>query len=136
MDTIDKFRRSENMRRIRSKDTAPEVVVRKLTHKLGYRFRLHPSDLPGRPDMIFPARRKAIFVHGCFWHQHEVCRAGRPPRSREEYWLPKLERNRKRDEQVLKAILALNWQPLVIWECEIEDQVTLAKRLRRFLGPN
>ncbi|WP_259397709.1 very short patch repair endonuclease, partial [Burkholderia cepacia] len=109
--------RSDNMRRIRSKDTAPEMAVRRLTHGLGYRYRLHRKDIPGKPDLVFPARRKVIFIHGCFWHQHPGCREGRPPKSNAAYWLPKLERNQQRDKAALEKLAALGWNALVIWEC-------------------
>ncbi len=134
MDTIDELRRSENMRRIRSKNTSPELLVRRLIHKMGFRFRLHRKDLPGRPDIVFPTRRKVIFVHGCFWHQHKSCRAGRPPRSREGYWLPKLQRNQDRDEGAVQALKAMAWKSLIVWECEVDDQIRLSKKLRRFIA--
>lgn len=98
--------RSENMRRIRSKDTAPEMAVRSLAHRLGYRYRLHRKDIPGKPDLVFPGRRKVIFIHGCFWHQHPGCREGRPPKSNTAYWLPKLERNMERDKDALARLAA------------------------------
>lgn len=121
------------MRAIRSKDTAPEMVVRRLLHGMGYRYRLHRRDLPGKPDIVFGSRRKAIFVHGCFWHQHSGCREGRPPRSNAEYWEPKLARNRTRDEEHLQALTKLGWRVLVLWECEVTDLETLNNRLKAFL---
>lgn len=127
--------RSENMRRIRSKDTAPEMMVRRLLHGLGYRYRLHAKDIPGKPDIVFSARRKAIFIHGCFWHQHVACKEGRPPKSNDTYWRPKLERNQRRDQQNLEALTALGWQVLVVWECEVKCEPSLPERLSQFLGP-
>lgn len=98
MDKLSAERRSANMRQIRSHNTAPELLLRRMLHRAGYRFRLHRKDLPGKPDLVFPRRRKVIFVHGCFWHQHPGCREGKIPQSRREYWEPKLARNRHRDE--------------------------------------
>lgn len=127
--------RSENMRRIRSKDTTPEMTVRRLLHGLGYRYRLHRKDIPGKPDIVIAGRRKAIFIHGCFWHQHSACREGRPPKSNDMYWRPKLERNQQRDRQNLEALTALGWTVMVVWECEVESDSGLPERLVRFLGP-
>lgn len=126
--------RSENMRRIRSKNTAPEMAVRSLAHRLGYRYRLHRKDIPGKPDLVFPGRRKVIFIHGCFWHQHPGCREGRPPKSNTAYWLPKLERNMERDKAALAELTAAGWDVLVIWECETRNAESLARRLAGFLG--
>src|SRR5215475_2236185 len=113
--------RSANMRAIRAKDTAPERSIRSMVYRLGYRFRLHRKDLPGKPDMVFPARRKVIFVHGCFWHQHPGCREGRVPGSRREYWEPKLKRNQERDASAQSGLKQIGWQCLVLWECELKD---------------
>ena len=120
------------MRKIRSKDTAPELVVRRLLYRLGYRYRLHGNKLPGRPDIVFYGRRKVVFVHGCFWHQHSGCREGRTPSSRPEYWEPKLRRNRERDAAHFAQLRAMGWSVLVIWECEITDTESLGLRLRAF----
>jgi DNA mismatch endonuclease (patch repair protein) len=125
--------RSENMRAIRSKDTLPEMAVRSLVHRLGYRFRLHRQDLPGKPDLAFPARRKVIFVHGCFWHCH-ACKAGLIPKSNRDFWLPKLRKNKARDRKNLKALTQLGWDALVIWQCELKDIIAVRLRLKRFLG--
>lgn len=127
--------RSENMRRIRSKNTKPEMLVRQLVHALGYRYRLHRKDLPGKPDLAFIARRKAIFVHGCFWHQHpdKNCSDARLPKSHTDYWLPKLERNTARDAQHIHALQEAGWQVLVIWDCETRDRDRLMLQLRNFL---
>jgi DNA mismatch endonuclease (patch repair protein) len=125
--------RSENMRAIRSKDTTPEITVRSLVHGLGYRFRLHRKDLPGTPDLVFPVRRKVIFVNGCFWHSH-ACKVGLIPKTNREFWLPKLRRNKARDKKNLKALMQQGWDPLVIWQCELEDSGALRRRVKRFLG--
>lgn len=124
--------RSENMRAIRGKDTKPEMEVRRLVHGLGYRFRLHRADLPGKPDLAFPARRKVIFVHGCFWHSHG-CKSGLIPKSNRDFWLPKLRRNKERDKSSLEELLQQGWKALVIWECETGAKDALKKRLRDFL---
>lgn len=121
------------MRRIRSNDTSPEMVVRKLTHRLGYRYRLHAANLPGKPDLVFPSRMKAIFVHGCFWHQHKGCIDGHLPSSRTEYWVPKLNRNAERDRQNLDALRQLGWKTLVLWECEVCNAAQIERRIKRFL---
>jgi DNA mismatch endonuclease, patch repair protein len=124
--------RSANMRAIRSKDMMPELVVRSLVHKLGYRFRLHRTDLPGKPDLVFPARRKVIFVNGCFWHSHE-CRIAHVPKSNQGYWGPKLQRNRVRDAKNVEELKAGGWKVLVIWECQTRKEHELVKQVSRFL---
>lgn len=124
--------RSANMRAIRSKDMKPEVAVRQLVHKLGYRFRLHRKDLPGKPDLVFASRRKVIFVHGCFWHSHS-CKAAHVPKSNLDYWGPKLQRNKARDCKNIEVLTASGWTSLVIWECELNDTEAVAKRVNRFL---
>ena len=131
-DTRTPEQRRRIMRAVRSKDTKPERIVRRLLHGLGYRYRLHRSDLPGKPDLVFPGRRKAIFVHGCFWHAHG-CRHGQPPKSRLDYWLPKLERNRERDAEKLACLESLHWSILTVWQCETGDSDALAARLCAFL---
>jgi len=125
--------RSENMRAIRSKDTLPEMAVRSLVHRLGYRFRLHRPDLPGKPDLVFPARCKVIFVHGCFWHSHG-CKSGLIPRSNRDFWLPKLRQNKARDGNNLEALAEQGWKALVIWQCELRDSRSLWIKIKRFLG--
>lgn len=123
------------MRRVRSTNTAPELHVRRLIHGLGYRFRLHRADLPGKPDIVFPVRRKVIFVHGCFWHGHG-CKAGRNrPRSNVEYWTPKLRRNQARDAHDIAALAQLGWNILVVWECALKREALLIADIHRFLGP-
>lgn len=136
-DKLTPERRSANMSRIRSRDTAPEMQVRKLAHAMGYRFRLHRKDLPGKPDLVFPGRKAAILVHGCFWHQHPDpdCRNGRRPKSRPEYWDPKLDGNLARDRRNIEALEALGWRVLVLWECETEKPGVPAAALEAFLGP-
>ena len=121
------------MSRIGSKNTAPEMVVRRLLHAMGYRFRLHRKDLPGTPDIVLPKLRKAIFVHGCFWHAHG-CRIGQPPKSRPEFWEPKLARNKARDAEKSAALRAADWDVLTIWQCEIKDVAALESRLDAFLA--
>ena len=120
------------MRAVRGRDTSTERSVRRLVHGLGYRYRLHRKDLPGRPDLAFPGRKKAIFVHGCFWHAHG-CEKGQPPKSRLDYWLPKLERNRERDAENLDRLASIGWSALTLWQCEIRDIETLAARIGIFL---
>lgn len=135
MDKLTPSQRSENMRRIKSKDMKPELLVRKLVHSMGYRYRLHRKDLPGKPDLVFGPRRKVIFVHGCFWHCHDdpECLDGRKPRSNTDYWNPKLARNKERDSQRIEALQKLGWDVLVIWECQCKSPC-LSERLRSFLG--
>lgn len=127
--------RSAAMGRIRRSDTKPEWIVRRLLHNLGYRFRLQWKAAPGRPDIAFPGRRRIIFVHGCFWHQHEGCRHARVPSTRSEFWAAKFARNKARDARDLVRAQAEGWEALVIWECETEDQEALRDRLTTFLGP-
>jgi len=136
MDRISAERRSANMRAIRSKDTKPELIVRKLLHGMGFRYRLHRGDLPGKPDIAFIGRRRAIFVHGCFWHQHPdpACRDARPPRSNSDYWAPKLARNLARDVSGQRDLARLGWQVLVLWECELKDLEAVEGQLLGFLG--
>lgn len=125
--------RSRIMRAVKGRDTGPEMVVRRLAHGMGFRYRLHRKDLPGKPDLVFPSRRKVIFVHGCFWHQHDCPRGARSPKSHQEYWLPKLSRNKQRDEEHQIRLRELGWDVLVIWECKIKDRDALAARIRDFL---
>jgi DNA mismatch endonuclease (patch repair protein) len=134
MDKLSPERRSANMARIRSKDTNPELALRSLIHRLGYRFRLHRKDLPGKPDLVFPSRRKVIFVHGCFWHQHPGCREGRVPASRPEYWGPKLRRNLERDADAQARLQGQGWKYLVVWECELKNIGAAKLTVRKFLG--
>lgn len=124
---------SENMRAIRSKNTKPEMAVRSLIHRLGYRYRLHGSDLPGKPDLVFPALHKVVFVHGCFWHSHG-CKSGLIPNTNQDFWLPKLNQNKMRDRKNLKALSNLGWSSLVIWQCELKDSSSLSIKIKGFLG--
>ena len=136
MDTLTPRQRSERMSRVRSRNTKPEMLVRRMAHEMGYRYRLHRRDLPGSPDLVFPARRKVIFVHGCFWHRHPdpTCRLARLPKSKLDFWGPKLETNRKRDERNLALLFGLEWDTLEIWECQTKDRELLGARIREFLG--
>jgi DNA mismatch endonuclease (patch repair protein) len=135
MGSLSPEERTIRMRLIRKVDTKPELIVRRLAHALGLRFRLHRRDLPGTPDLAFPRHRKVVLVHGCFWHQHEGCRLARQPRSKPDYWLPKLARNVERDRLVEARLAELGWEPLVIWECETRNADLIRERLARFLGP-
>lgn len=122
------------MSRIRSTDTKPEMAVRRLVYGMGYRYRLHDSGLPGNPDMVFRSRKKVIFVHGCFWHQHG-CGHYKQPQTKRDFWYPKLAKNRARDIKVQRDLHKLGWESIVIWECEIKNLDVLRDRLINFLGP-
>ena len=124
--------RSKIMASVRQKDTAPEMLVRRMLHRLGYRYGLHRRDLPGRPDLVFGRKRKVIFVHGCFWHGHH-CRRGRPPTSRVEYWSKKISDNRARDERNVSDLRVNGWEPFIVWECETAAPDSLRRRLIGFL---
>ncbi len=126
--------RSAHMARITKTDTKPEIVVRRLVHSMGFRFRLHRRDLPGTPDLTFPRLKKIVFVHGCFWHQHEGCRLARMPKVRLDYWGPKLRRNKERDATARRTLTLSGWDVAVVWECEVHDIEALARRLELFLG--
>jgi DNA mismatch endonuclease Vsr len=127
--------RRRNLAAVASKDTAPELRVRRLLHRLGYRYRLHRRDLPGTPDIVLAARRKVLEVRGCFWHRHPdpACRNAVLPKVRADWWTAKLARNVARDERNLAALHELGWSVLVLWECEVRDEAALAARLRTFL---
>ncbi|SNS34736.1 T/G mismatch-specific endonuclease [Granulicella rosea] len=125
--------RSRTMRAVKSSNTAPEMAVRRLLHAMG-RYRLHRADLPGKPDIVLPARGKVVFVHGCFWHGHTCARGARKPRTNVEYWERKIGRNRSRDRRVRAELRKLGWGVLSIWECQIKEPTRLAKRLQAFLG--
>ncbi|MDZ5454433.1 DNA mismatch endonuclease Vsr [Labrys sp. ZIDIC5] len=127
--------RSENMSRIRSKDTRPEMKVRKLIHALGYRFRLHQRDLPGTPDLTFPGRHAVIFVHGCFWHRHSGCVNCTSPKTRVEFWCDKFAKNVERDRKAVARLQDLGWRVMTIWECEISEEHVLRSRVTDFLSP-
>ena len=135
MDTISPERRSENMRRIRGKDTKPELIVRSALFGMGYRYRLHGDKLPGKPDLVFARRRKVIFVHGCFWHNHShsSCKIARLPKSNCSYWAEKLRKNVQRDAVRRVQLKKLGWKSLVVWECQARAIDRQVSRLRRFL---
>lgn len=132
-DTISQERRSALMRRIRSKDTRPEMAVRSLLHRLGYRFRLHRKDLPGRPDIVLPKHRKIVLMHGCFWHGH-TCRLASKPKSNQAYWAEKIQGNQARDARSLVALQNQGWAVLELWECEVRQFTGLEDKLRKFLS--
>lgn len=115
-------------------DTRPELTVRRLAHVMGYRYRLHRKDLPGKPDLVFSGLHKVIFVHGCFWHGHHCARGARVPVHNRDYWTKKIARNKERDNTAPASLKALGWDTLVVWECETHDEMRLRGRLRRFLG--
>ena len=135
MDRVSPEKRSQIMARVRSKDTSPELVVRKILHARGFRFRLHRRDLPGRPDIVLPSRRTAIFVHGCFWHGHAGCSKGKLPKSNLEYWEPKIAANRKRDSSNVVALEGMGWTVRVIWQCQIENLKANQSSLDEMLLP-
>src|ERR1700681_1327874 len=126
--------RRRTMQAVKSKDTAPEMTVRRLAHRLGYRFRLHRKDLPGKPDLVFPKLHKAIFVHGCFWHGHDCARGARVPKANRDYWVAKVARNRARDAAALAALARSGWRVETVWECEMKDAATLEARARQWLA--
>jgi len=134
IDKLSDEHRSANMRAVKDRNTKPEITVRRIVHRLGYRFRLHRDDLPGKPDLAFPARRAVIFVHGCFWHSHS-CRRGRlRPVANATFWANKLNGNVARDAIQLSQLKAAGWRALVVWECQLTDEKKLVSRLRRFLN--
>lgn len=132
MDRLSPERRSWLMSRVGSKDTAPELSVRRYLHGRGYRYRLHVGGLPGKPDLVFPARRCVVFVHGCFWHGHG-CKIGKLPKSRGDFWTPKILRNRERDAERSGALRKLGWRVLTLWQCETRDMAKAGRKLERFL---
>ncbi len=125
--------RSRIMRAVKATDTAPEMTVRRLTHRMGYRFRLHRNDLPGKPDLVFPRLHKVVFVHGCFWHGHACARGARVPKGNRAYWLKKVDSNRVRDQRNLERLALDGWRALVIWECSTRDERHLRELVRIFL---
>jgi DNA mismatch endonuclease (patch repair protein) len=122
------------MQAVKSKDTAPELTVRRLAHRMGYRFRLHRKDLPGKPDLVFPGRHRVIFVHGCFWHGHDCIRGARVPKGNRDYWVKKIARNRARDQKNLEQLTAAGWTSLVVWECNMRNEKKLTTQVRDFLS--
>src|SRR5579884_3088802 len=134
MDTLSPQERSARMALVRGENTKPEIVIRRLIHGMGYRYRLHVGSLPGKPDLVFPSRGKIIFVHGCFWHRHRssMCKLARLPKSKLEFWKPKLEENRCRDLETVRRLRRSGWRVLVVWECQIK-MANLADKIKRFL---
>jgi DNA mismatch endonuclease (patch repair protein) len=135
MDTLTPEQRSKRMAAIRGTNTKPELAVRRALHRAGYRYRLHEGRLPGRPDLVFASRRKVIFVHGCFWHQHKGCRTSHIPKSRTAYWAEKLDANAARDSRNIAALKASGWSVLVLWECQTKRLEVLVAEATAFLGP-
>lgn len=135
VDTLTPEQRSAVMSRIRRSDTKPELIVRRMLHAIGYRFRVQMKGVPGRPDVAFPRRRKIVQVHGCFWHAHQDCPAFKVPTTRQEFWQAKFTRNRERDARLEAAARAQGWQVLVVWECDLKNPEVLERRLCDFLGP-
>lgn len=134
-DRISPEKRSANMARVRSKNTKVELRVRRLLHAEGYRFRVHLRSLPGTPDIVFTKRKKAVFVHGCFWHSHAGCARAVVPGSRHDFWSAKLQRNRERDAASCEQLSQRGWRFLIVWECQTKDSVALMEMLKEFLGP-
>ncbi len=133
VDTLTPAERSERMSRVRARDTKPELRLRRLIHGMGFRYRLHVAKLPGTPDLVFPGRRAVIFLHGCFWHRHPGCKLARMPKSRLDFWKPKLEGNRRRDLANLEKLSRMGWRALVVWECEMSDIESVRRKVRAFL---
>ncbi len=134
-DRLSKKERSRLMSRVKNKNTRPELLVRSILHRMGYRFRLHRRDLPGAPDIVLPRHRKVIFVHGCFWHGHD-CPRGKRPSTRTEFWDAKLDVNIARDRANREALEKRGWKVMVVWECELKDPKAVREKLRRFLKSN
>lgn len=125
--------RRRTMRAVKEKNTGPEMTVRRMVHGMGYRYRLHRKDLPGKPDLVFSPRKKVIFVHGCFWHGHTCKRGDRTPRENRDYWTKKIERNKERDREHLKTLKKDGWRVMTVWDCEIKGADVLADRMSAFL---
>lgn len=133
VDALSPAKRSWNMSRIQGKNTTPELQVRRLLYAMGYRYRLHRKDLPGKPDIVLPRYKAVIFVHGCFWHRHDGCKEASLPKTRTEFWEKKFEQNVARDKKDIETLHSLGWKVMVVWECELKNLVVLEKRLRSFL---
>lgn len=133
-DIVTAEHRSKIMSMIKGKNTKPEMLVRSVCHEMGLRYRLHRKDLPGKPDLVFPKHRLCIFVHGCFWHRHPGCKYAYTPKSRLDFWLPKLARNVERDLAAQKALRALGWRVVIVWECHTKDREFLRNEIRIALG--
>ena len=134
MDSLSPEQRARTMSRIKGRNTGPELLVRKLLHRMGFRFRLHARELPGTPDIVLPKYRTVIFVNGCFWHGHDCKKGSRRPKSNQDYWLTKISKNQKRDAVNQAALLNLGWDVLILWECELRNHDQLAQRLKNFLS--
>ena len=136
IDWLPPEKRSKIMRSIRSNNTKPEIIARKIAHSLGFRFRLHRWDLPGKPDLVFPRLKKVVFVHGCFWHQHDNpnCSIAQMPSSNLEYWKPKFKRTKTRDKERIVALKKLGWSTLIIWECDTQNMLKTTKKIKNFLN--
>ena len=134
MASLSPEQRARTMSRIKGRNTGPELLVRKLLHRMGFRFRLHARELPGTPDIVLPKYRTVIFVNGCFWHGHDCKKGSRRPKSNQDYWLTKISKNQKRDAVNQAALLNLGWDVLILWECELRNQDQLAQRLKNFLS--
>ncbi|MFC1764406.1 very short patch repair endonuclease [Planctomycetota bacterium] len=135
MDRVSRTVRSQIMASVGTRDTCAEMGVRRLVHRMGYRYALHRSDLPGKPDLVFPSRRKIIFVNGCFWHGHR-CRYGRLPKSRPEYWGPKIEKNKCRDKRQRRELKRQGWDVIVVWQCQLKKAEWLCEKIDNFLSDN
>lgn len=137
VDIFTKAKRHEIMSRVRSSDTAPEIRVRAIIHRLGLRFRLHCKELPGKPDIVLPRHRKIVFVHGCFWHGHPNCKRATVPSTNTDFWASKIDANKQRDRRVVHALRRLGWSVLIVWQCEIAHADKLERKIRRFFNlPN
>jgi DNA mismatch endonuclease (patch repair protein) len=134
VDHLDQAKRSLNMAAVRSKDTKPEMAVRQIVYSLGYRYRLHLASLPGKPDLAFPAKRRAIFVHGCFWHRHRKCKYATNPKTRVDFWENKFRDNVERDRRARRELKKLGWTVMTIWQCDLKDKVKLKENLTVFLA--
>lgn len=134
MDIFSKEKRSEIMAQIKGKNTKPEIFLRSIVHRMGYRYRLHRRDLPGNPDLTFPKHNKVIFMHGCFWHGHKGCSRSKRPSTNQEFWNEKLYKNLKRDKRNILKLKKMGWSPLIVWSCEIQDTDKLTRKLDRFLS--
>lgn len=134
MDVFSSEKRSWIMRQVRGRDTKPEILVRSIVHRLGYRFRLHRKDLPGCPDIVLPRHKKVIFVHGCFWHGHPQCKRSVRPTTNTDFWDKKLDLNIQRDERFQQELKEMGWGVLVVWQCETRDPENLIRKLERFLS--
>lgn len=133
-DNLTPAQRRACMQAIKGKDTTPERLVRSILHRLGCRFALHRADLPGKPDIVMPARRSVVFMHGCFWHGHGCARGRRMPATNVAYWQTKIQRNRNRDRRTIAALCRAGWRVLVVWECETRNPVQVSRRLAHFIG--